>query len=77
MVIYQNVVVWHQKYQNHRLKDFAMQEISLQEKMQFLTYIILIYDNICQYCVFKLAIMTYTTYFKAIMTYIKLVHDLG
>ena len=55
---------------------------SLQEKMQFLTYIILTYDNICQYCVFKLAIMTYTTYFKAIMTYIyiKLVvlfHDLG
>ena len=53
---------------------------SLQEKMKFLTYIILTYDNICQYCVFKLAIMTYTTYFKAIMTYIKLVvlfHDLG
>ena len=43
---------------------------SLQEKMQFLTYIILTYDNICQYCVFKLAIMTYTTYFKAIMIYI-------
>ena len=51
--------------------------LSLQEKRQFLTYIILTYDNICQYCVFKLAIMTYTTYFKAIMTYIKLVHDLG
>ena len=50
---------------------------TLQEKMQFLTYIILTYDNICQYCVFKLAIMTYITYFKAIMTYIKLVHDLG
>ena len=52
-------------------------KVTLQEKMQFLTYIILTYDNICQYCVFKLAIMTYTTYFKAIMTYIKLVHDLG
>ena len=51
--------------------------VTLQEKMQFLTYIILTYDNICQYCVFKLAIMTYITYFKAIMTYIKLVHDLG
>ena len=50
---------------------------SLQEKMQFLTYIILTYDNICQYCELKLAIMTYTTYFKAIMTYIKHVHDLG
>ena len=49
----------------------------IHEKIQFLTYIILTYDNICQYCVFKLAIMTYTTYFKAIMTYIKLVHDLG
>ena len=54
-----------------------MAQIALQEKMQFLTYIILTYDNICQYCVFKLAIMTYITYFKAIMTYIKLVHDLG
>ena len=55
-------------------------EPTLQEKMQFLTYIILTYDNICQYCVFKLAIMTYTIYFKAIMTYIKLVvlfHDFG
>ena len=53
---------------------------ALQEKMQFLTYIILTYDYICQHCVFKLAIMTYTTYFKAIMTYIQLVvlfHDLG
>ena len=51
-----------------------------KKKMQFLTYIILTYDNICQYCVFKLTIMTYTTYFKAIMTYIKVVvlfHDLG
>ena len=47
---------------------------TLQEKMQFLTYIILTYDNICQYCVFKLSIMTYITYFKAIMTF---VHDLG
>ena len=48
-----------------------------KKKMQILTYIILTYDNICQYCVFKLSIMTYITYFKAIMTYIKLVHDLG
>ena len=54
--------------------------LSLQEKMQFLTYISLTYDYICQHCVFKLAIMTYTTNFKAIMTYIQLVvlfHDLG
>ena len=55
----------------------TISQLALQEKMQFLTYIILTYDNICQYCVFKLAIMTYITYFKAIMTYKKLVHDLG
>ena len=35
MVIYQNVVVWNQKYQNHRLKDFAMQEISLCRKFRY------------------------------------------
>ena len=52
----------------------SKKKMPLQEKMQFLTYIILTYDNICQYCVFKLSIMTYITYFKAIMTF---VHDLG
>ena len=69
-------IVSSQKLVVEKLHAFSsgLYYTTLQEKMQFLTYIILTYDNICQYCVFKLSIMTYITYFKAIMTF---VHDLG